>query len=56
MSFYTMGLQLINVGWLLAGALSAALGPTAAIVIAGAAFGGLAALIFALSKEARQIG
>jgi MFS family permease len=55
LSVFTMGFQLASLGWLIGGLTASAIGPEAAVVIAGAGFAGFSTLVFALSKAARAV-
>ena len=55
MSIFTMGIQLVGLGWLFGGLLSASAGPTFAVVVAGVAFAGFNLLVFARSEEVRSM-
>jgi MFS family permease len=54
-AIFTMGYQLANVGWLVGGVLATLLSVQAAVLMAAVAFGGIATLIFAVCREAREI-
>jgi MFS family permease len=55
MSVGTMGMQLMSVGWLVAGVTSSLAGPVATVVLAGAAFALLSLFVFARSPDVRAI-
>ena len=55
MSVGTMGIQLMSLGWLVAGAVSTLAGSTATIVLAGAAFAALSIMVYARSAEVRVL-
>ena len=55
MSIFTMGIQLVGLGWLLGGLLSTVAGPTFAVVVAGVAFAGFNLLVFVRSEEVRSM-
>ncbi len=55
LSVFMMGFQLASLGWLIGGATASAIGPEAAVVIAGVCFAGFSTLVFARSKEAREV-
>ena len=54
-SIFTMGFQLASLGWLIGGVGSSLIGVHLTVVIAGVAFAALSSLIFACSKQAREI-
>jgi predicted MFS family arabinose efflux permease len=55
MSIYTMGLQLVSLGWLIGGGASAVIGVQPTLVAAGLAFCGFSFFVFLESKEVREI-
>jgi MFS family permease len=55
LSIFTMGFQLASLGWLIGGFTSSAIGPQAAVVIAGGCFAGFSTLIFLFNREIRAI-
>jgi predicted MFS family arabinose efflux permease len=54
MSVYTMGIQLVSLGWLMGGLLASAFGPMAALILAAAGFSVLNLAVLATSKEVRD--
>jgi hypothetical protein len=54
-SVFTMGFQLIGLGWLAGGFLAAAIGVEAAVLLGGVAFSGLSLAVFTLSPDLRRI-
>jgi hypothetical protein len=51
----TMGIQLMSLGWLVAGLLSTLAGPLATVALAGLAFAALSLLVYARSSDVRAI-
>ena len=52
---FTMGFQLIGLGWLIGGTLATAIGVEATVLAAGFAFAGLSVAVYACSPETRAI-
>jgi hypothetical protein len=55
MSVGTMGIQLMSLGWLVAGAVSTLAGPLATVMLAGATFIALSLFVYARSADVRAI-
>jgi len=54
-SVFTMGFQLVSVGWLAAGTAASAFGNEATLLVAGGAFSLLSVGVYAISRETREI-
>jgi hypothetical protein len=54
-SVFTMGFQLVGLGWLAGGSLAAVLGVEAAVVLGGIVFSGLSLAIFLVSPDVRHM-
>ena len=55
MSVGTMGIQLVSLGWLVAGAVSTLAGPVVTVALAGLAFAAMSAFVFTRSADVRAI-
>jgi predicted MFS family arabinose efflux permease len=54
-SVYTMGFQLVGLGWLVGGSVAAVASVQVAVLLGGAVFTGMSLAIYALSPEVRQL-